>query len=175
MPEHGDGRQAPRQNINIKYKFSCYHIDMLKNIENGVKNFAEGKGILFARGSLFIIFFWFGILKVFGLSPANPLVTALFDETFIHSMFSIGHFLVLFGWFEMIIGILFLIPKMERVAFVILIAHMAMTFLPLLLLPNMTWTKPFVPTLEGQYIIKNLALIALAMSIAAHIREDKNS
>jgi uncharacterized membrane protein YkgB len=42
-----------------------------------------------------------------------------------------------------------------------------MVFLPLILLPNMTWTGPFVPTLEGQYIIKNVVLLALALTIVA--------
>ena len=34
-----------------------------------------------ARISIFLIFFWFGILKIIGLSPAGPLATALIDRT----------------------------------------------------------------------------------------------
>jgi hypothetical protein len=34
--------------------------------------------------------------------------------------------------------------------------------------PELTWQQPFIPTLEGQYIIKNLVIIALAFGVAAH-------
>ena len=40
---------------------------------------------------------------------------------------------------------------------------------PLVLLPSETWQSFFVPTLEGQYIIKNLVIIAAAIGIAAHL------
>ena len=42
---------------------------------------------------------------------------------------------------------------------------MIATFLPVMLLPNDTWHSWFTPTLVGQYIIKNFALIALSMII----------
>jgi uncharacterized membrane protein YkgB len=45
---------------------------------------------------------------------------------------------------------------------------MAVVCSPLLLVPDMAWNSWLVPTLEGQYIIKNIALIAIAISIAAH-------
>jgi hypothetical protein len=37
------------------------------------------------------------------------------------------------------------------------------------LLPAVTWQSFFVPTLEGQYIIKNLVIIALAIALASHL------
>jgi hypothetical protein len=51
----------------------------------------------------------------------------------------------------------------------LLFIHMIMTFLPLIFLPSTTWSGFLVPTLEGQYIIKNLVIIAAAMGIAAHL------
>jgi hypothetical protein len=41
--------------------------------------------------------------------------------------------------------------------------------LPLFFLPEVSWQSAFVPTLTGQYIIKNVVIIALAMGIAAHL------
>ena len=38
-------------------------------------------GVPFARFALFITYFWFGILKVIGTSPATPLVQSLLDVT----------------------------------------------------------------------------------------------
>jgi len=120
-----------------------------------------------ARISLFVVFCWFGSLKLLGLSPAGNLVHDLFDQTI--SFMNFGLFYALFASFECIIGILFLIPKTERIAFPLLLLHMLTTMLPLILLPSATWQSPFVPTLEGQYIIKNLLIIATAISLMSHL------
>jgi len=125
-----------------------------------------------ARTGLFVVFFWFGILKVFGLSPATPLVQALFEHTI--SFMNFPTFLVIFGLFECLIGILFLIKGCERVVMPLLFLHMITTFMPLLLLPSETWQTFLVPTLEGQYIIKNLVIIAAAIGIAAHLHPLKH-
>ena len=122
-----------------------------------------------ARFGLFLIFFWFGILKVFGpqYSPASPLVQSLFEHTV--SFMSFPTFLLLFGMFECLIGILFLIPRMERIVIPLLAIHMITTIMPLFILPEMAWMGFLVPTLEGQYIIKNIVIIASAIGIAAHV------
>ena len=124
-----------------------------------------------ARVGLFIVFFWFGVLKVLNYSPASPLVQKLFEQ--IIPFLSFSTFLILFGLLEMIIGVLFLIRGMERVAFLLLIIHMVTTFLPLFLLRSVTWSSWFVPTLEGQYIIKNVVIVASALGIVAHLHPIK--
>lgn len=121
-----------------------------------------------ARLSLFIVFFWFGILKVLGESPASPLVERLFENTI--PIMSFETFIIFFGLFECLIGLLFLIKGAERWVFPLLFIHMLTTIGPLVLLPQETWSSFLVPTMEGQYIIKNLVIIALAIGIAAHLR-----
>ncbi len=120
-----------------------------------------------ARFGLFVVFFWFGVLKIFELSPASELVENLFEKTV--PVMSFELFLILFGLFECLIGILFLIRGMERLAIVLLFFHMVATFMPLFLLTGETWSGFMVPTMEGQYIIKNLLLIAVAIGIASHL------
>lgn len=120
-----------------------------------------------ARVGLFVIFFWFGILKVIGLSPAGSLVHALFDKTI--NFMNFDTFYILFALFECLIGILFLIKGAERIVFPLLLLHMITTTLPLIFLPDATWQSAFVPTLEGQYIIKNLVIVAAAIGIASHL------
>jgi uncharacterized membrane protein YkgB len=144
---------------------SIYDID-IKLIE-----FFRRATVPAARFGLFVIFFWFGALKVVGLSPAGPLVQGLFEQT-IHFM-SFPTFMVLFGLFECLIGILFAVHGFERVVLPLLFLHMIMTFMPLFVLPEMTWSGFMVPTLEGQYIIKNLVVIAAAVAVAAHIHPFK--
>lgn len=121
-----------------------------------------------ARISLFIVFFWFGLLKAIGLSPAGSLVHGLFDST-LAGLLPFHAFYVGFALFECLIGILFIIKGAERIVIPLLFIHMITTFLPLIFLPSESWQAPFVPTLVGQYIIKNLVLVAAAIGIAAHL------
>ncbi|MBX4190863.1 hypothetical protein KW794_02130 [Candidatus Saccharibacteria bacterium] len=119
----------------------------------------------FARVSIFIIFFWFGLLKLTGVSPAGPLARALIEKTVGLQYFDTLFFAL--AALECIIGLLFLFPKATRVVIPLLLVHMLIVCSPLLLVPNYTWQQPFVPTLEGQYIIKNAVVIAVAIGIAA--------
>lgn len=119
------------------------------------------------RISLFVVFFWFGILKVIGVSPAHDLVVSLLEITM--SFFPSEEFVIIFGIFEMIIGILFLIPKLSKVVLTILVLHMITTFLPLIMLPELSWQAAFAPTLVGQYILKNVVIVALAFLLTLHV------
>ncbi len=139
----------------------------LEKIDIRLIKFFKKISVPMARFSLFVIFFWFGTLKVIGISPATPLVKQLFERTITGVSFQ--DFIIFFGAFEMLIGILFLIKGLERLVIPLLAIHMITTFLPLALLPQVTWSSFLVPTLEGQYIIKNLVVIAAAIGIAAHL------
>lgn len=139
----------------------------INTIDSRLIHFFRRISIPAARFGLFVIFFWFGALKVVGLSPASGLVQQLFSQTIPWMPFPT--FLILFGLFEMIIGLLFMMEGLERVVIPLLLIHMITTIGPLFLLPQETWHSFLVPTLEGQYIIKNLALIACALGIAAHV------
>jgi uncharacterized membrane protein YkgB len=119
----------------------------------------------FARGALFVVFFWFGILKILGLSPASPLAQALTANTVGVQYFDT--LFVLLSVVECIIGVLFLVPKATRIVIPLLLFHMAVVSAPLILVPGEVWTGFLVPTLEGQYIIKNLVIIAVAIGIAS--------
>lgn len=122
--------------------------------------------IPFARIALFIVFFWFGFIKLIGASPASPLAEALTAKTVgLEFFWPLFLFLALI---ECIIGLLFLIPKAVRVVVPLLLIHMLVVCSPLVLVPEATWQAPFVPTLEGQYIIKNIVIVAAALGIAAH-------
>ncbi len=130
----------------------------------------EYNAFLFAHIALFIVFVWFGALKVFGLSPATPLVIDLFNNTLgLFVPFSAQTFILILGILEVLIGVLFVIPRMERVAMILLAPHMITTVLPLFLLPTVAWSGFFIPTLEGQYIIKNVVIIGLALMVFADL------
>jgi uncharacterized membrane protein YkgB len=121
-----------------------------------------------ARIAVFIIFFWFGLLKLIGLSPATPLASALTSNTIGMQYFNIS-FKTL-AVYECALAIMFLIPALTWLSVVLLAIHMGVVSSPLVIVANVAWTHPLVPTLEGQYIIKDVAILALALGIIAQRR-----
>ena len=137
--------------------------------DQGVTDFSRGTAMFASQLAIFLTYFWFGALKVFSeKGAANPLVVALLGKTM--PWFPPNEFLICFGIFEMIIGLLFILPKMERIAILLMLLHLCTTIMPLVLLPEFTWQSFFVPTLEGQYIIKNVLLLALALNIWSNLK-----
>lgn len=134
----------------------------------------EYNAFLFAHLALFVVFVWFGALKLFGLSPATTLVTELFNNTLgLVLPCTADTFIIVLGALEVLIGFLFIIPRMEKVALVLLVPHMITTVMPLFLLPAVTWSGFLIPTLEGQYIIKNLVIIAVAFMVFADLNKKR--
>jgi uncharacterized membrane protein YkgB len=116
------------------------------------------------RALIAMVYIWFGLLKIMGTSPAESLVTKLFNITLAPFM-SIQQFLILLGLAECLIGFLWLFPRLTKIAFWVMIGHLFTTFLPVLFLPNETWQSFFSLTLTGQYIIKNVVLLSAAWFI----------
>ena len=116
-----------------------------------------------AHFALFVVFFWFGFIKLLGVSPANDLVEALRVITL--PWWPFASFIIVLGLYEVLIGILFLLRRFDKIAIILLIPHMITTMLPLFMLPELTWQMALVPTLAGQYIIKNIVVVALALTI----------
>lgn len=145
----------------------------IRTIDIRMIHFFKKIAVPSARIGIFVIFFWFGMLKILGLSPASGVVERLFEHTV--PFISFGFFLIAFGVFECLIGILFLLKGFERVVIPLLLIHMFTTFGPLIILPGETWQRFLVPTFEGQYIIKNLVVIACAVGIASHLHPIKSN
>ena len=116
------------------------------------------------RIPIFIIFFWFGFLKIMDLSPAQQLVK---DTVYWMPFLSAETWTYIIGVWEVLIAICFLFKRTTLIAMILLFLQMSGTFLPLLILPEITFqnSNPFLPTLEGQYIIKNIIIITAALMI----------
>ncbi|MFA5936229.1 MAG: hypothetical protein WC787_05260 [Patescibacteria group bacterium] len=140
----------------------------IRQIDRRIINAFRLVSPIVSKLAFFLVFFWFGVLKVLDLSPAHPMVGSLLAKTM--PFMQLEPFMVLFGLFEMLIGLLFLIPRAERVVFPLLAFHLITTLMPLVLLPSVAWSAPFTPTLEGQYMIKNIVIIALAMAMVADMK-----
>ncbi|HEX9895646.1 MAG TPA: hypothetical protein VGA78_17070 [Gemmatimonadales bacterium] len=128
-------------------------------------------GVTLARVSLGIVFFWFGVLKFIpGLSPAASLATRTIERLSGGLIGSSLALTLLAGW-EVLIGLGLLTGKLLRLTLLLLFLQMPGTLLPLVLFPHETFTAiPYAPTLEGQYIIKNLVLVSAAIVVGATVR-----
>ena len=128
-------------------------------------------GVLTLRWSLAVIFIWFGLLKPLGLSPAAELVMKTVDWM---PVLSTQQWLSVIGWWEVAIGVTFLFRPTLRIAIGLLALQMAGTFMPLVMLPDVTFQAgryPYAPTIEGQYIIKNLLIISAALAVGGTVRQ----
>ena len=140
---------------------------LFRKLDFYLVSFFKKISIPLARLAIFVVFFWFGYLKIIGVSAANPVVSNLLEATL--PFITFDQFIIFFGIYEILIGFLFIVPKLLRLAIFLLIPHMVMTILPLFLLRELAWQSFGIPTLEGQYIIKNIVIIALAFSLAASL------
>ena len=124
-------------------------------------------GLKALRYSIGIVFVWFGFLKIIGFSPATELVS--------HTVYWVdpAWFVPFLGWWEVVIGLCFMYRPFLRAGILLLAPQMVGTVLPLALVPAMTWQGWFLPTIEGQYIIKNLLIISGALVVGAHLYDRK--
>lgn len=142
-------------------------------IDSKISTFMERWGILAVRISFGIIFIWFGILKPLGISSAEPLVLATVPWL---PVFEGETWVAIIGWWEVLIGVAFLFKRTIRIAIGLLALQMVGTFLPLIMLPEITFQAgyfPYGPTMEGQYIIKNLMIISAALVVGGTVRRQK--
>jgi uncharacterized membrane protein YphA (DoxX/SURF4 family) len=125
-------------------------------------------GTICMRLSLGIIFLWFGSLKLVpDLSPAEGLA-GMTIETLTIGIVPPEVSVPLLGLFESVIGICLLTRRALRLTIFSLLVHMMGTVLPFVLFPGIVFQAGVLsPTLEGQYIIKNLVIVSGALVVGA--------
>jgi uncharacterized membrane protein YphA (DoxX/SURF4 family) len=142
-----------------------------ERIDVRLTNWMARRGVVLLRLSLGAVFLWFGALKFFpGLSPAQDLA----GKTIASLSFGLVPPSVslpgLAAW-ECLIGIGLLGNRCMRTTLALLALQMVGAVTPLFLFPEETFTRiPFAPTLEGQYIIKNVVLVSAALVVGATAR-----
>jgi uncharacterized membrane protein YphA (DoxX/SURF4 family) len=140
-------------------------------IDVAITNWMAHYGITLLRISLGIIFFWFGVLKFFpGLSPAQDLAARTIEILTFGQIPRNVSMLILATW-ECLIGLGLIFGLWMRVTLLLLFVQMLGTITPMFFFPNEVFTRiPYAPTLEGQYIIKNIVLISAGLVIGATVR-----
>lgn len=128
-------------------------------------------GVTLLRLSLGVVFLWFGFLKFFpDLSPAQSLAGETIEKLTFGVVSADTAVIILAAW-ECLIGLGLLFGVWLRATLALLWLQMAGTITPLFLFPDACFTHvPYAPTLEGQYIIKNIVLISAGLVIGATVR-----
>ena len=146
-------------------------LPLFDRVDRTIAGFMRQYGFVFLRVAVAVVFIWFGALKFFpGLSPATNLVARTVY------WFPPDVFIPMLAAWEVLIGISLLVRPLVRVAILLLFLQMGGTFLPLVLLPDATWVRaPYAPTMEGQYILKNLVIIGAALVIGSTVRQQSQA
>ena len=128
-------------------------------------------GLTLLRLALGAVFFWFGVLKFFpGASPAEELAGRTIETLTFGSISQDAALMILAVW-EVAIGMGLFLGRWMRAVLLLLFVQMLGTITPLFLFPSETFTIfPIAPTLEGQYIIKNVVIVASAIVLGATVR-----
>jgi uncharacterized membrane protein YphA (DoxX/SURF4 family) len=144
------------------------HLDAL---DRRLTRWMARHGLFLLRISLGIVFFWFGILKFFpGMSPASNLAARTIEVLSLGRVHANVSLPLLATW-ECLIGLGLIFGVFMRGTLLLLAVQMAGTLTPLFLFPSETFTHfPYAPTMEGQYILKNVVLISAAIVLGATVR-----
>jgi len=138
---------------------------LIARVDSVVIPFLRRWGIPTLRVSLAVVFIWFGALKIFGVSPVADLVTSTVYWV------DPDWFVTALGVVEVLVGVGLAVRLGLRLVLLVLALQMLGTFLVFALLPDVTFQdgNPLKLTMEGEFVLKNLVLLAAAMVVVSSI------
>lgn len=138
----------------------------IDRVDRVVVPFLRKSAVPVLRVCLGAVFIWFGALKVFGVSPVSDFVARTVywvdPDVFVPAL----------GVFEMTVGTLLLLGRALRLTLLLLVIQLAGTFVTFLVLPDVTFRdgNPLLLTVEGEFVVKNLVLIAAALVVGTTVK-----
>lgn len=139
----------------------------LQNMREKIECWIGLQGTFLLRISIGLIYCLFGILKFFpNLSPAEDLATTTV-HTLTFGLLSPELSIILLALWETAIGFLLLLNILRPLTIALVLLHIAGTFTPLLLFPELTFT------LVGQYILKNIIIVSSMLVISTSALKEK--
>jgi len=133
-----------------------------------VADWMERWGHRIHRLTLALVFFWFGTLKIVGYESATSLIA--------HTVYFASPEIVvpILGLWEVAIGICLFVLPLVRIALLLLAVRLPGTFLALVLKADICFVEqPWVPSLEGQYLVKDFLLFGAALVVGGTVREEQ--
>jgi uncharacterized membrane protein YphA (DoxX/SURF4 family) len=146
-------------------------VDRFDRTDRRITGWMADHGLMLLRIALGVVFFWFGVLKLIpDASPAEALAGQTIGRLTGGLVPAATAVPVLALW-EVAIGLGLFIGRGMRVTLLLLFVQMLGTITPLFLFPGETFSQfPWAPTLEGQYIIKNVVIVSAAIVLGATVR-----
>ncbi|WP_367135689.1 DUF417 family protein [Saccharothrix sp. HUAS TT1] len=115
------------------------------------------------RGSLGVVFVWFGALKVTGTTPVAELVA--------HTVpwLDPGAFVPALGVVEVVLGLALVVGRRLRWVALLVVLHLIGTFSTLVVQPSVAFQagNPLLLTMTGEFVVKNLVLITAGLAVMA--------
>ncbi len=116
--------------------------------------FFHTRSVILLRWALGVTFFWFGVLKLFNVSPVQDIISKA-----IPGLGESQVLLFILAFIEILIGVAFLTNRFVKVVAIVMIVHLLITGAAVLV------TQGFMPrfpvlSLAGENALKNLVLIA---------------
>lgn len=140
-----------------------------ERLDRAMIAFMTDHGIGLLRAALAVIFIWFGVLKVAGRSPVADLVAG--------TVYWVRPdlFVPFLGIWEVIVGVGLLFGVALRGVLLLFWLQMAGTFLVLVMRPELAFQSgnPLLLTVTGEFVVKNLALIAAGLVIGSTVRRTR--
>jgi uncharacterized membrane protein YkgB len=116
------------------------------------------------RVALGLVFMWFGALKTLGVSPVEKLIHQSYTFLPLHQ------FVLILGGWEILVGMGLILKRGLRCTLILMWVHLAGTLLAVCLSPGDFFSQriPFFLTVDGEFVIKNLVLIAAGLVIGGY-------
>jgi putative oxidoreductase len=121
------------------------------------------------QGSLGAVYLWFGALKLTDHSPVHALLQAAYGSLVTQPLY------VALALFEIALGLVLLTGTLRRWAALAAIFHLLGTFSILAVAPVLAFAPAFPAlTMAGEFIVKNVVLIAAAGALLLERRRQAN-
>lgn len=140
-------------------------VDAFDRLDRRIVGLLRRWSPLALRLALGIVFVWFGALKVFGVTPVSELVARTVywvDPAWL---------VPTLGAAEVVIGLALIVGRWLRPVLALFAVQMAGTFLVLVVQPEVAFQRgnPLLLTVEGEFVVKNLVLLAAGMAVGAQV------
>jgi uncharacterized membrane protein YkgB len=141
--------------------------DAIDATDRSVTHALDRYGVTALRVALGVVFIWFGALKVAGISPVEELVA---DTVY---WLPAGFVVPAIGYWEIVVGLGLLIPIALRLTLLLFWMQMLGTLLVLVIHPGLAFEEgnPLRLTVIGEFVVKNLVLIAAGLVIGGQVRK----
>ena len=143
-----------------------YHGARMDRLDQRLTAWMHRHGHRLERRAIGVLFAWFGLNKLLGFKSATSIIA---ETVYVGTPETSARLL---GLWELAIGLCLFIYPLARVGVGLLAIRLPGTLLALIIKADVCWHEPFVPTVQGQYLIKDVVLITAAMVIGGTLRTE---